>query len=200
MRRTLVLMVKEPRPGRVKTRLAAEIGTVPAAWWFRHQTARLIRRLRDPRWHLVLAVSPDRAGMRSRIWPADLTRVPQGSGDLGLRMTRQLRAAPAGPVCVIGGDIPGITPAHIARAFDVLGHRDAVFGPAADGGYWLIGMKRVRRCPPGLLRPVRWSSPHALADSLTTLNGLSVGLADTLQDVDTAADLAALAHDAGTAP
>ena len=69
-RPTVVVMVKEPRPGRVKTRLAAGIGRVPAAWWYRHQTARLLRRLRDPGWDLVLAVSPDIEGMTSRIWPA----------------------------------------------------------------------------------------------------------------------------------
>ena len=57
MRRTLVIMVKEPRPGRVKTRLGRDIGMVGAAWWFRHQTRSLIRRLRDPRWQIVLAVA-----------------------------------------------------------------------------------------------------------------------------------------------
>jgi glycosyltransferase A (GT-A) superfamily protein (DUF2064 family) len=65
-RARLILMVKEPVPGRVKTRLGRGIGMVPAAWWFRHQTARLIRRLEDPRWELVLAVTPDRAFRMTR--------------------------------------------------------------------------------------------------------------------------------------
>ncbi len=59
MRRRLVVMVKAPRPGRVKTRLGRQIGMVPAAWWMRHQTTRLLRRLRDPRWDIWLAVAPD---------------------------------------------------------------------------------------------------------------------------------------------
>ena len=188
MRRTLVVMVKEPRPGRVKTRLGRDIGMTAAAWWFRHQSLSLIRRLRDPRWRLVLAVSPDVQGLASRVWPADLPRVPQGQGDLGDRMRRMLAQAPRGPVCVIGADIPSIRCRHINRAFAALGGHDAVFGPAEDGGYWLVGLKRGAP-PPGLFRDVRWSSPHALADSIASIPHLRVALADRLADVDTAADL-----------
>lgn len=189
MRPSLVIMLKEPRPGRVKTRLGRDIGAVSATWWFRHQTARLIRRLRDPRWQLILAVTPDMAGAQSRVWPADLPRLPQGRGDLGARMGRLLRRG--GPVCVIGGDIPGVTPAHVARAFRALGDRDAVFGPAHDGGYWLIGLSGRRPAPPGFLHGVRWSSDHALTDSIATLPGWRIAHVDRLRDVDTLADLRA---------
>ena len=185
----LVVMLKEPRPGRVKTRLGHEIGPVAAAWWFRHQTAALLRRIDDPRWQLVLAVSPDRAGLSSRVWPAHLPRIAQGHGDLGDRMGRILRVMPPGPVCIIGGDIPTLDKPHVARAFAALGAHDAVFGPASDGGFWLVGMKRVARPPATLFRGVRWSSPHALADSIASLPGLRIARADRLRDVDTAADL-----------
>ncbi|WP_264211920.1 TIGR04282 family arsenosugar biosynthesis glycosyltransferase [Leisingera thetidis] len=223
MKRTLVIMVKEPRPGRVKTRLGRDIGVIPATWWFRHQSARLIRRLRDPRWQIVLAVAPDRA-VASKVWPADLPRQAQGDGDLGQRMKRMLRTAPgvatsgpaAGraapgpppgrapthlpsdkrapwhvntPVCLIGADIPAITRAHIARAFAALGDHDAVFGPAADGGYWLVGAKHPSRLPQSLFGNTRWSTGHALADTLQTLPGWRIALTDTLHDVDTGADL-----------
>ncbi|WP_152494365.1 TIGR04282 family arsenosugar biosynthesis glycosyltransferase [Roseovarius sp. THAF27] len=191
MRRQLVVMLKEPRPGRVKTRLARDIGPVAATWWVRHQTTRLLRRLRDPRWDLVLAVAPDVAGLSSRAWPDDRERMPQGPGNLGDRMARVMRTRPPGPVCIIGGDIPGITPAHIARAFASLGRNDAVFGPAPDGGYWLIGMKRTRAVPATFLQDVRWSTEHALADSRATLPDSRIGLVDTLRDVDTADDLRA---------
>lgn len=190
MRRTLIIMVKQPRAGRVKTRLGCEIGMTGAAWWFRHQTRRLLRRLRDPRWRIILAVSPDHTGMAARDWPTDLERIPQGGGDLGDRMARMLRSAPAGPVCLIGADIPGITRAHIARAFVALGSHEAVFGPARDGGFWLVGLRGTRAIPPNLFRPVRWSGPHALSDTLATIPDLRVALVDLLQDVDTAADLA----------
>jgi uncharacterized protein len=183
-------MVKEPRPGRVKTRLGADIGLVQSAWWFRHQAGRLVRRLsRDPRWTCVLAVSPDVEGLASRVWPENVTRIAQGRGDLGARMARVFRGQQIGPVVIIGADIPAIEPRHIARAFRALGDHDAVFGPAEDGGYWLIGLKRMRALPPDLLSNVRWSSAHALADSEAGMKDMRIVRIDVLRDVDRAADL-----------
>ncbi|RFP90355.1 glycosyltransferase [Rhodobacteraceae bacterium 63075] len=181
-------MVKEPRAGRVKTRLARDIGTVQAAWWFRHQVAGLLRRLDDPRWQIWLSVAPDRA-TRSPAWPPHLPRIPQGRGDLGQRMKGALDALPPGRACLIGGDIPGVSKAHIARGFAALGRCDAVFGPAEDGGFWLTGFRRTRPLPRGLFEGVRWSSEDALEDSLASLSGRSYTLSDSLCDVDCAADM-----------
>ena len=189
-RRRLVVMVKEPRPGRVKTRLGRDIGMTAAAQWFRHQSLRLIHHLQDPRWELNLAVTPDHAGRITRVWPPHLPRLPQGRGDLGRRMARQFHTLPPGPVCVIGADIPGITRRHITCAFAALGDHDAVFGPATDGGYWLVGLKRTSKPPATLFQNVRWSTAHALADSRASLPGARLATIATLSDVDTAADLA----------
>ncbi|MGJ8618217.1 MAG: TIGR04282 family arsenosugar biosynthesis glycosyltransferase [Sulfitobacter sp.] len=189
MKKTLIIMVKEPRPGRVKTRLGRDIGMTAAAWWFRHQTRRLIRRLQDPRWQVVLAVSPDTEALQSRVWPGHLLRWPQGRGNLGDRMARMLGRVSIGSACVIGADIPGITKRHIADAFQALGNHDAVFGPAPDGGYWLIGLKHPRRQPPVMFQGVRWSTAHALADSKATLAGYSMAEVATLSDVDEITDL-----------
>lgn len=189
MRPTLIVMVKEPRPGRVKTRLGREIGMVGAAWWFRHQTRKLLRRLRDPRWRIVLAVSPDYQGLNSRIWPVGLPRFAQGRGDLGQRMGRVMHLADTGPVCIIGADIPEVSPVHISRAFAALGGHDVVFGPASDGGYWLVGLKSARSASPNMFGHVRWSSEHALADSMAAFKGARISLIDQLDDVDTVADL-----------
>lgn len=189
MRRHLIVMVKEPRPGRVKTRLGRDIGMTAAAWWFRHQSASLLRRLDDPRWRLTLAVSPDAVGLTSRIWPAHLPRIAQGGGDLGDRMARIFRALPPGPACVIGADIPGIQPHHIASAFRALGTHDATLGPAPDGGYWLIGLKRPQTPPGTLFQNVRWSTEHARADTIASLGHLTHTDIATLRDVDTVRDL-----------
>lgn len=190
MTKQLYIMLKEPHPGRVKTRLGRDMGMVPAAWWFRHQSTRLIRSVAyDRRWQTILAVSPDAQGLASRVWPADLPRWGQGRGNLGDRMGRIFRHAPKGPVVIIGADIPDITPALIAKAFAALGRAEAVFGPAPDGGYWLVGMKRNRAAPRGLFENVRWSSEHALKDTVASMKGLSVEMITPLRDVDTMADL-----------
>ena len=80
----------------------------------------------------------------------------------------------------------------IARAFAALGARDAVLGPASDGGYWLIGLKRSRPVPMSFLKDVRWSTRHALSDTLASMAGLTFSLTDTLDDVDDIHDLARL--------
>lgn len=176
MHRTLILFVREPRLGLGKRRLARDIGAVRAVGFERLMLARGLRRFgRDGRWTLRLAVTPDRAAHRLR------RATPQGQGDLGVRMRRALAACPPGPKLLIGCDIPSLTAGHIADAFRLLGRHDLVFGPATDGGYWLVG---CRHRPPAFGH-VRWSSPHALADTLANLpRRLSVGFAARLDDVD----------------
>ncbi|WP_380055249.1 TIGR04282 family arsenosugar biosynthesis glycosyltransferase [Falsihalocynthiibacter sp. SS001] len=191
MKRHLVIMLKEPRPGRVKTRLGVGMGMVAAAWWYRHQVARLLRRLDDPRWQITLAVAPDIEGSKSRIWPNKYLRVMQGQGDLGDRMARLFHELPRGPVVIIGSDIPTVEKHHINAAFKSLGNHQAVFGPSGDGGYWLVGLKRVARPPSRIFQNVRWSSEYALADSRASFDGLTIAEVATLQDIDTLADLIA---------
>ena len=189
-RPTLIVMLKEPRPGRVKTRLARDIGKTAAANWFRHQSQALLRNLsQDPRWNIVASVSPDPA-IHSRVWPPTLSRIPQGSGDLGERMRRALVQCSPGPTVLIGGDIPGVSKSHINRAFTLLKRRDVVLGPATDGGFWLIGVKGAKPLPTALFQNVRWSSKHTLQDTMKSIGtGHSIGLTDTLSDVDTLQDL-----------
>ncbi|MEM7423060.1 MAG: DUF2064 domain-containing protein [Pseudomonadota bacterium] len=142
-------MAKFPQAGRVKTRLGRVAGSTAAAWWYRHQLAGLIRRLgRDPRWETVLYVTPDRA---SGLWTGGLTCRPQGSGNLGQRMMEALGAEAPGRTVLIGSDIPDISPVAVHRAFRAMGRADAVFGPATDGGYWLIGLARPGSQPKTVL-------------------------------------------------
>lgn len=183
----LVIMAKSPHLGRVKRRLGREIGDVAAIRFYRFCLSHAVMRLaRDPRWRTVLVVDPDR-DVAARFWPSRrlVPRLPQGHGDLGRRMQRLFERLPPGPAIIVGSDIPAIAPHHLADAFKLLGRADAVLGPAPDGGYWLIGLKRT----PKVLRPfagARWSSPHALADTLKNLEGRRVGFAAMLSDVDTA--------------
>jgi hypothetical protein len=188
----LVVMAKVPAAGRVKTRLAREVGTASAVRFARHATASILHRLaRDARWHTTVALAPD-IGVIAWGWPRDVACVPQGNGDLGARMQRIFRHTPPGPVVIVGTDVPHITPGHIRDAFRVLGRRDGVFGPAEDGGYWLMGLRRRPRMPVlnATFNAVRWSGPHALSDTLANLRGHAIGQLATLPDVDTASDFA----------
>jgi rSAM/selenodomain-associated transferase 1 len=183
-RNHLVIFVKEPKLGQVKTRLARDIGAVAATHFYRRTMARIVRRLaRDPRWRTWLAIAPDKAVAARRLWPAGPGRLKQGPGDLGARMDRAFRALPPGPAVIVGSDIPDLQPRHIARAFRALGSADAVFGPAGDGGYWLVGLRR-RPHLLDLFADVRWSSAHALGDTLANLVRTPVAFLDTLDDVD----------------
>ncbi len=200
LQRNLVVFMRAPRLGRVKRRLARDIGAV-AAWRFhRIAAARLLRRLAGPGrsgrpggWRCWLAVTPDRdveavGRWAGRPWQA----LAQGPGDLGQRMGRVMTALPPGPVVIVGADIPDLTAAHVAAAFRRLGDHDWVIGPAEDGGYWLIGARRR----PHLRLPfegVRWGGAHALADTLAGLGQASVAKLEILRDVDRGADLARLA-------
>lgn len=187
MRRHLVLFVREPRLGAGKRRLAREIGDVAALRFERLMIALLLRRLAaDRRWHVRIAVTPDTARRRARRWRGGVKIIGQGRGDLGARMRRALATCPAGPAVLVGADIPALTARHIAAAFRLLGARDLVFGPAEDGGFWLVGARRARPLPP-LFERVRWSGPDALADTLTGLPAsVTVGFAEQLADVDDA--------------
>lgn len=184
MKPTLLVFAKAPRMGSVKSRLARDVGPVAATAFCRRTTERLLRRLGgDPRWRCLLAVTPDRDA-RGRFWPRRFARLKQGSGDLGARMEGPMRRLAPGPVVIVGTDIPDLGRRHVAAAFRALGKHDAVFGPAVDGGYWLVGLKRRPVVPP-LFRRVRWSSEHALADTLAGLpKGFRIAFLETLEDVD----------------
>lgn len=185
MQNHLVLFAKAPRLGAVKTRLARDIGAVAAWAFYRRALAEAVRRLRgDRRWRLWLAVAPDRARHDAGLWPRRIARLAQGPGDLGRRMARVLRRLPPGPAAIVGADIPDLNAEHVARAFRSLGSFDAVFGPAADGGYWLVGLRRRPRWRDPFAA-VRWSSRHALADTLANLKGARIAPSlDTLDDID----------------
>lgn len=176
----LVLMARRPILGQGKRRLAADIGDLAAHRFQGVALGRLLRRLGgDPRWRLFLAITPDEpldcAG-------ADLV-IAQGEGDIGMRMTRLSEKLPAGPIVFIGSDTPDIIADDMAAAFEVLSRDDAVFGPALDGGYWLIGLSPAQR---GNLpfSGVRWSTADALADTLNNLAGKRVSMLRELEDID----------------
>jgi hypothetical protein len=186
--RHLVIFMKTPKAGAVKTRLAKDIGVVNACAFYRHMSAALLRRLSaDSRWRTRIAFTPDREPPPVPALGANREKfrlIAQGPGDLGIRMNRVMQTLPPGPVVIVGTDIPDISPAHIHEAFTALGAHDAVFGPCDDGGYWLVGLKR-RPSVPEIFETVRWSSAHALEDTLENFPpGRRIALLEKLEDVD----------------
>ena len=187
MKNVAIVFARVPRLGTVKRRLAREVGDRAALRFHTGTLLRLLRSLRgDPTFRTVLAATPDRGRLRL---PWNVERIPQGFGDIGVRMDRALRRFPVGNALIVGCDIPAANAADVRAAFRALGRADAVFGPAEDGGYWLVGFGPRRPARP--FAKARWSSPHALADTLTNFAGRRVARVRTLRDVDTAADYAA---------
>jgi uncharacterized protein len=185
MKDIVVVFARAPRLGAVKRRLAREIGARAALRFHVATLTGLMRALvADRRYRTVLAITPDRARLRL---PVRVTRIPQGSGHLGVRMHRAFRRFPRCRVALIGSDIPDAAPTDVWAAFRALGSAQAVFGPAADGGYWLVALSSRRPARP--FTSVRWSSEHALADTLANFAGRRIAMLRTLHDVDTAADL-----------
>jgi rSAM/selenodomain-associated transferase 1 len=174
---TVFVFTRAPRLGQVKRRLARGIGERAALHFHVATLHRLARDLaRERRFRTVLAVTGGfLPGLRG------VARVGQGRGDLGARMQRVLGQARR--AVIVGSDIPQAGVADVRAAFRALGRADAVFGPSEDGGYWLVGFgpRRVARPFAG----VRWSTEHALADTLANFGGRRVALLRRLSDVDT---------------
>ena len=181
----LVIIAKAPRMGRVKTRLALDIGYHKAWSFYRHNLNYIVNSLtKNSSWKTWLSVCPDESININHMWPGKAPRIPQGLGGLGQRMDRIMKKVPIGPIIIIGADIPEICPSHITDAFRLLGHNDVVFGPAKDGGYWLVGQRRRPRTI-ALFDNIRWSSPYTLADTLLNIPRLaSTGYVAKLSDID----------------
>jgi uncharacterized protein len=187
----LLVFVKYPEPGKVKTRLAAEVGAEAAASMYREWVGIVLR-----------AVQPVRPGVRvvgyfDGAAAGDFAEwgeyidlwLEQPGGPLGFRLAVAFDWGHdrGHLVLAIGTDCLDLNAGHITSAVDLLRDHDAVFGPAEDGGYYLVG---TRRRIPGLFECVRWSSPDTLGDQLARAHhlGCQYVLLPTLADIDTAAD------------
>lgn len=189
----LVVMARRPVLGQVKTRLAAEIGPLAAWRIYRDMTGGILKRLAGPApWRCWLAMTPDSGAPVP--WCRGWTVIGQGTGDLGRRMLRPGRILPPGPVVVVGSDIPALDRPHVAAAFSALARHDLVFGPAEDGGFWLVGFAaRARGVNP--FAGVAWSRPDTLDQCLARIPaGRGATTVDELFDLDEAADLEKLAE------
>ncbi|MBN1421196.1 MAG: TIGR04282 family arsenosugar biosynthesis glycosyltransferase [Planctomycetes bacterium] len=194
----LGIVVKRPRPGGAKTRLAAAIGQDGAAALAEAFLIDLAGRFAgSPRWDL--AVSFDPPGEESyfaRIAPSAL-RIPQEPGDLGARLRGAfdaLFAAGYRKAALLGADVPDLPARAVERAFAYLDASDIAIGPACDGGYYLIGLRAP--APPSLFEGIAWSTERVLDETLgrAAEAGRTVERLAPWPDIDRPEDLRALAE------
>jgi hypothetical protein len=191
----LIVFTRYPEAGTTKTRLIPALGAQGAADLQRDMTERTVaeaRRLAESR-RVALEVRFEggSAGQMAAWLGDDLRCLPQGTGDLGDRMERAVRQTldrGARRAVIVGTDCPDLTADTLADAFDALADHDLVLGPAADGGYYLIGL---RQDAPALFEDIPWGTSEVLRRTLSQADelGLRVQLLDELADVDRPDDL-----------
>jgi uncharacterized protein len=198
-RSLLGLFAKHPTPARVKTRLAAALGPDAAATLYAAFTQDIVARFRHVAARRILAFTPADAAARNhfqQLAGSDYELWPQPDGSLGERLHAffDTHLAAADRAVVIGSDSPTLPAEFATRALELLGERDCVLGPAADGGYYLIALRRP--CP-ALFEGIDWGTPRVLEQAVDRLRqaGLSLHLLPVWYDVDTPDDLAFLRGD-----
>jgi rSAM/selenodomain-associated transferase 1 len=189
--RVLGVFAKQPQPGRVKTRLAAQVSAGWAAQVAEAFLLDTLHRLQQIEARRLLAFAPAEAGPYFADLAADrFALVPQAAGDLGVRMEaffRETLAATAGRVVLVGTDSPNLPPSYLEQAFDELQHADVVLGPAADGGYYLLGC--AGRLPP-VFEGIAWGTSAVLRQTIDRLADPSwrLALLPPWYDIDTLDD------------
>jgi rSAM/selenodomain-associated transferase 1 len=189
-----VVFAKAPRAGRVKTRLAADIGEDEAVRIYRHLGRSTVDALRGGPHRLIVYHDPpgpdSESEMISWLGRRGLEFRPQVGGDLGERMERAFDEcfADAEQVCIVGTDVPGLGSESVGAAFRALDAHDAVLGPATDGGYYLLALRRPR---PELFERIPWSSSAVREITLDRLAacGATVHILEAKTDVDVGADV-----------
>jgi rSAM/selenodomain-associated transferase 2/rSAM/selenodomain-associated transferase 1 len=188
----LLVFAKDPVPGQVKTRLAAEVGPDEAARIYRSLGRRVVDQVREGPYRTVVFYDPPEAGAAVEEWLGGrgLELRPQAPGDLGDRLESAFRWAfrEAERVVVVGTDAPDVDSEQAEAALHALEAADLVLGPALDGGYYLLGL---RRPAPELFQGIPWSTPEVLGATRARARelGLTEMLLPALRDVDTLEDL-----------
>ena len=190
--RRLALFARRPRAGEVKTRLSPAVPPALALELYRAmlEDALAVTAAADANERLVYWAPAVEAHDGPAVPPGMRERDQRG-GDLGERLAHafdELIATEGDRALILGADCPELESGTLRGAFDQLESHDAVLGPARDGGYYLLGL---RKPAPELFRDVEWSTPRVLDQTLERLGlaGLTVALLPALDDLDTPEDL-----------
>lgn len=185
----LAILLKAPRLGMVKIRLAAEIGDRHALRLYRVMAARVLAAVRTAGLDAIVWFTPSEALAEMEFWLGDSWEFrPQAAGDLGARLAAAAQVVPRGhPWMAVGADCPAISAALLRQACTGLERAGLVIGPAHDGGYYLIG----GRTPlPDIFTAMPWGTARVLAETRARLTRISATWHElpALRDVDTADD------------
>jgi len=201
MRVALAIMVKQPVPGRVKTRLCPPLTPAQATELYRcFLLDKMAQVRRVAAATPYLAFTPPEAGPFFReLAGGTFSLVPQHGQDLGERLhhlSTHLLAVGHPGVVIVDSDTPSLPDPFLVEAVERVEDRDtdAVFGPAEDGGYYLVGL---RQSAPAIFQRIAWSTPVVLDQTLRAAagTGLRVHLLPPWYDVDTGKDLGRLTRD-----
>ena len=194
IQRVILVFVKYPEPGRVKTRLAAKVGDAVAVELYRAFVEDILSMCRSTAHPLMVMVSEVDDVQKTRSWLGDGHDYGvQEGGDLGERMVNAFRRVferGCRQALLIGSDIPGLPKEILQEGFEALNSGDAVIGPARDGGYYLIGF-RSEGFRPGVFEGVEWSTDSVFSRTcgLFAANRLGYLVLPEWDDVDTVDDL-----------
>ena len=189
-KKLLMIFVKNPEKGKVKTRLAASVGN-------------------DKAYNIYIKLleytieTAGRVWADKQIWYSSFIDENDGFGgegfekklqfgnDLGKRMSNAFRHGfdeGYGKIVIIGSDCPGLTNDIAEKAFRELESYDAVIGPSEDGGYYLLGMNRYY---PGLFRQIEWSTEVVMKETVSKFEEKNINFTklEKLNDIDTLRDL-----------
>ncbi len=192
----LIVFVKLPVPGRVKTRLAKTLGADTAAALYRCFVADTVAAARRSGYSTRVVFHPPESAPAIAAWLGQgVTFLPQHGNDLGERMSDALHTALAGSAraVLIGSDCPDLPFALLHEAFEALITHQAVIGPARDGGYYLIGFSREGFAE-AAFTGIEWGGPDVFEATMDTLakNGVKVHVLPAWNDIDEYGDLTAL--------
>ncbi|MFU8859625.1 MAG: TIGR04282 family arsenosugar biosynthesis glycosyltransferase [Cyclonatronaceae bacterium] len=201
-RNALIVFLKNPVPGRVKTRLASGIGDEKALRIYLELisiTSEAVKNLAGTSVFLYFDEAPpvNASAEKHRVRVQafrngyDIIVAVQAGNDLGKRMLNafeEVKKQSFEKICIIGTDCPGVSTGLLEEAFHVLDTRDLVIGPAFDGGYYLLGMKQIHA---ELFVDKNWSTPSVLESTLADAEkaGLTVAQLKKLRDIDDTDDL-----------
>lgn len=188
----LIIFLKYPEPGKVKTRLAQEVGAEKAAGLYRLFAEAVLRQTVDKNYKRFVFYFPPENRDKIINWIGSGPEFyPQTGNNLGERLVdafNRIFQRGAKRVVVIGTDSPQIDSGIILRAFGELGKNQCVIGPSHDGGYYLLGLSSFQK---DIFQDIDWSTDKVLKQTTDRLDrpGISFSLLDKLFDIDTISDL-----------